>query len=323
MRRLKLWISGTVLSLLLSVVLLLASCKPKTPSQYIQPDDMEDILVEYHLTKAMAQNNAVAYDDRDIYQTVYMEAVLKKHGVTRADFDSSLVYYYIRADRFESVYRRVAERLEEQALMLGASEGEIGKYAQLDATGDTANIWSDRSAMTMMPLPPYNRWDFVLEDDSLFRRGDSFLMQFMSDFMYQSGQKGAVLYVAIEYTDTVVSRYQRFSSSGYTQMRIPAIDDQDIKGLKGFFYVEKGNEPPTTTRLLFLNNVQLIRFHKEIKEDEEIKKDSLQRDSIGGRIETDTLSRGDSVGPGRLRLSVDSGAGPHRVAPRLSDDRVR
>lgn len=299
------------------------ACKPGTPKQYIQPDDMENILVDYHLAKALAHRSSINYEDRDVNQVVYIEAVLKKHGVTKEDFDSSLVYYYTRADRFEGLYKRVAERLEEKALILGASEGEIGKYAQLDATGDTANIWADRSMTALMPVPPYNRWDFELEADSTYRRGDSFLFQFVSDFMYQSGLKSGILYVAVEYTDTVMAQFLRFSTSGFSQMRVKENDKQDIKRLKGYFYVENGNEAPSTTRLLFLNSVQLIRFHKEIIEDEENKADSIKPDSVGGRLLPDTLSAGDSLRHRDLPLSIDTGTATHRVDLRRNNIKER
>ena len=92
------------------------ACKPKTPRQYIQPDDMEDILVEYHVAKAMAMQKAQRDMSRSYQTALYIDAVLAKYGVSKAQFDSSLVYYYTRADRFEPIYKRVSERLEEQAL---------------------------------------------------------------------------------------------------------------------------------------------------------------------------------------------------------------
>ena len=32
-------------------------CKPGVPSKYIQPNEMEEILYDYHLAGAMARNN--------------------------------------------------------------------------------------------------------------------------------------------------------------------------------------------------------------------------------------------------------------------------
>ena len=307
------------LSLLL-IPFFIFSCIPSTPSQFIQPDDMEDILVDYHLARALAHNSNVNYDSVPYYQALYIEAVFRKHGITREEFDSSMVYYYTRADRFESVYKRVAERLEERALILGATESEIGKYASLNATGDTANIWPDRTRMAMNPTPPYNRWDFRLEIDSTYQRGDSFLMQFMSDYIYQDGSKNGIVYLAATYADdngrdTIISRNLHFLNTGISQVTLPAYDSGDLKELRGFFYLGDGNDRSTTVRLLFLSNVQFIRFHKK---HEEIKKDSLPQDSIsqgaGLASSADTLSHRDSVGDSRQVVPLDSGAAPDGMA---------
>ena len=301
--------------------LLMLSCVPTTPSQYIQPDDMEDILVDYHLARALAHNSGVSFDSIPYYQALCTEAVWRKHGITQEQFDSSMVYYYTRADRFEAVYKRVADRLEERALILGATEGEIGKYASLNANGDTANIWPERTRRAMTPAPPYNRWDFSIEADSTFRRGDSFLLQFISDYVYQDGSKNGVAYVALTYSgergDTTISRNLHFLMSGISQLKIPECNDADLKHIRGYFYLGDGNERTTTTRLLFLNNVQFIRFHKKHEED---KKDSLSQntDTTGAPMATtaDTLSRGDSGGGGSQVLPADSGAAADRVAAR-------
>ena len=149
-------------------VIILVACKPSVPSQYIQPDDMEDILYDYYVSQGMADLPNDNSRDREYQRDLYFNIVLKKYGLTRAEFDSSMVYYYTRADRFDAVMQRVAERLEEQALVMGASEGEIGKYATYNATGDTANVWSDRTSALLLPVPPYNRWEFSIEADSTY-----------------------------------------------------------------------------------------------------------------------------------------------------------
>ena len=292
-------------------MLLMAACKPGTPSQYIQPGDMEDILVDYYMAKALAQKqgNVSSYNQNYDF-ALYTEAVLKKHGVTRAEFDSSLVYYFTRSDRFDPIVKRVSERLNDQALVLGASEGEIGKFASYNANGDTANVWADRTAAVLMPTPPYNRWEFSIEADSTYRAGDALMIMFMSDYMYQTGSKSGMVYLAVEYEDTVVSRNLHFAVSGLSQLRVPEDTLRIIKNIKGFFYLDGGNEASPSTRLLFLNSVQLIRFHTK---EEGYAADSISRDSIGRQLSTDSVSGRDSVGRGSQLVPPDAGDSLHRV----------
>ncbi len=271
---------------MLLLLLSIGACKPKTPSQYIQPDDIEDVLVDYFMARAIAQREG----DRGYKQALYEEAVFSKHGITRAEFDSSMVYYYTRADRFNPIFQRVADRLEEQALIMGATEGEIGKYASFNATGDTANIWAERSTMCLVPKPPFNRWEFSFEGDSNFHCGDSFLMQFMSEFVYQGGNKSAIVYLAFDYPDTTITKSLRFSVSGLSQLHIPEYKDQ-VKSIRGYFYAFDSHEPTTQLQLLFLNNVQFIRFHNPKYEEEQQQADSLSQDNPAQPDGADSLGR--------------------------------
>ena len=296
--------------IVVGVLLVMAACKPGTPSKYIQPDDMEDILVDYYMARAIAMQEKYSYEEKEYNAALYMEAVFKRHHVTQADFDSSLVYYYTRADRFDPIFQRVSERLNDQALVLGASEGEIGKYAHYNATGDTANVWPDRTTALLLPMPPYNRWEFRLEGDSTYRRGDELMLMFMSDYMYQTGSKNGMAYLSVDYGDTVVSRNLHFATSGLSQLRIPQDTLRVMKAIKGFFYLDGGFESSASTRLLFLNNVQLIRFHTR---DEETTTNSLQRDDSGERDTIDTDSNRTTRRGGRQLVPLDRGDGLDRV----------
>ena len=309
-----------LLNILMYCVLVSAfvACKPGTPKQFIQPDEMEDLLVDYHRAQALAEQRMRQIKDT-VPMQLYLEAVLCKHGVTREHFDSSLVYYYKRSDRFDNIYKRVADRLEEEALVLGASESDIGKYALLNASGDTANIWNDRPMKLLLPRLPYNRWEFCIDTDSLLRAGDRFLLQFTSDFTYQDGSKNGVAYVAVDYKDTVVTRNMHFTTTGFNQLSIETTVNQPIRQVRGFFYVDGANEVTSTLKLLFLSDVKLIRFHTQKPEDEPEKmpEDSLQLDTSGRQLDADTLSGGDSTERGGGVLPVDTGAAPHGVAARM------
>ncbi len=294
-----------------------AACKPKTPSQYIQPDEIVDILVDYHIARAMGQIEGTP-DEQNYNRALYWSAVMEKHNITQAQFDSSLTYYYSRSDRFNDIYREVYQRLEERSTLLGIHEGEIGKYSALQTTGDTANIWPGRKVQAMMPLPPYDYSYFTIDCDSTFREGDSFLIQFTSDFIYQSGSKNGILYVAIDYADTTLVRQTRFTFSGLIQLRLDG--SQMEKGaprrMKGYFYMGGADDRSTTLRLLFINNIQLIRFHKQY-EKPKAETDSLSLDSLAAGTDSQTGSGGDSIGKGAASLPVGRRTSPNRMVERI------
>ena len=285
------------LTLLFLALVGLLSCKPGTPSQYIQPGEMEDILYDYHLAQSVAQlEDGVNMDQRNFNRTVNMAAVLKKHGVTQAEFDSSLVFYYTHAERFHKMYQRVADRLSNEALRLGASEGEVERYATISLNGDTANIWEGNRSVMLIPYAPYNRISFRQVADTTYHQGDSFMMNLMADFMYQSGTKDAVVCLVAKLdNDSIVSRVNHISVSGVNQLRLNIEEERRVKELYGYFYLGKGNDKSNTLKLMLLKDIQLIRFHQEKKE-KQAPKDSVRRDSIKLEGSKDSIVRAkDSV----------------------------
>ena len=298
-------------------LLMLAACKPSVPSEYIQPGDMEDILFDYHVTKA------IAHEDRDgngdFNRTKYFQAVLKKYGVTEAEFDSSLVYYYSHIDRLKDIYSEVNERLADEAKSLGASVGDINRYSQYSATGDTANIWKDATDIILMPRPTMNRFDFTVKADTSYYKGDSFMFQFMSDYLWQTGVKEAVVCIVSKYEgDSIIQTSSHVSVSGITQIRVPANDKNRLKEMQGFIYLFDGLDDTDTRRMMFISQVQLIRFHNKQSESNDTKqpatsaKDSLQRSDNPRGSMPDTLGRRIISGrPGQQPIPVNGGNGLH------------
>lgn len=277
------------------LVLMTVGCKPKVPSELVQPDDLEDILYEYHLAQSMARNEHTL--DASYNQTKYFLAVLEKHHVSEAVFDSSLVYYYTHAERLKDIYANVYERLANDAKKLGASVGDINRYSQYSETGDTANIWRDETAMLLIPHPTKNRFDFVIKADSTFKVGDSFMFQFVAEHIWQSGSKDAIVCIKTIYEkDSVLQSVNHVSMSGISQLRVPSNTTLNIKELRGFIYLPQGEDNNEVRRLMFINQIQLIRFHnKEIQVQHEndstaiVKTDSLPRVDITRGAKQDTL----------------------------------
>lgn len=276
-----------------AALLIVVSCKPGVPRDVIQPDDMEDILYDYYVSQGMATIPGPKIGSDDFRRDLYFNAVLKKHGVTRAEFDSSLVFYYTRADYFLKVCKNVQERMSEEALSLGTSEGEVERFTAQSLSSDTANVWEGVRSALLVPYVPYNRLQFVQKADTSYRKGDSFMLAFKSDFLYQGGAKDAVVYFAVKYdNDSVVSQTSHFSVSGNTQVRINPVNLR-AKEIKGFFYLGGTHEKSPDLKMLFLSNIHLIKFRKQDKDEDvsDAKADSSSVKADSTRLVPDSVRR--------------------------------
>lgn len=307
----------------LLILMLIVACKPTVPSEYIQPGEMEDILYDYHVALAMARQTSGG--EQDFNRSLYIQAVFKKHHVTEADFDSSLVYYYSHAYRLKSIYSAVNDRLADDAASLGVAIGDISRYSQYSTTGDTANIWKQQTDFVLIPRPTMNRFDFTVTVDSTFRRGDSFMFQFMSEYIWQSGAKDVTVCIVCKYEgDSIIQTVSHVSGSGLAQVRVPAYREKNLKSMRGFIYLSDGGDDSSTRKMIFVDQIQLIRFHDKTIEDDENTddepktetppKDSVQRAADAGGAGPDTLRSRTGGGRHGLRpIPIDTRNGVHRV----------
>lgn len=243
-------------------LLLLSACKPEIPKEYIQPDEMEDLLYDYYVAQGLPTKTG-SKEEID-YGTQYnTNLVLKKYGRTQAELDSSMKYYYIHMEEMQTIYNNVQKRLRKTAMELGASTVEVEQYTTQSLSGDTADVWEGSRQMVILPKPPYNVMPFSQKADTSYHQGDSFLMTFGNTFLAQSGSKNASLVLSVYYeNDSIITHNTNISSMGVTTLRIPSCNLK-VKELKGYVYMPKrsGIDNENDMCVLLLDNIQLVRFH--------------------------------------------------------------
>ena len=293
-------------------LLLLSACKPKIPKEYIQPDEMEDLLYDYYVAQGLPTKTG-SKEEMDYGLRYNTDLVLQKYGRTQAELDSSMKYYYINMEVLHSIYSNVQKRLSKKALEMGASTVEVERYTTQSLSGDTADVWEGSRQMVILPQPPYNVMQFSQKADTSYHQGDSFLMTFGSTFLTQSGSKSGSLVLSVYYEgDSIVTHNMNISAMGGTTLRIPACNLK-VKELKGYIYMPKrqGFDNANDMCVLLLNHIQLVRFHHRGFGNTPAK----PAVTVADTLKKDTLKR-DSLKPSRHRL----GERPMPMKPEKADD---
>ena len=250
----------------MALLFCVSSCKPSLPSGVLSKGKMTDILYDYHLALAMAHMD----DNGDKGQSLaYREAVLRKHDVTSAEFDSSMVYYMRHTELLEDVYKDLTDRYNNEITAMGGSAKEGGEFANLSATGDTANVWNLATSMVFMPVKPFNSTSFDIKVDSTFHKGDRLMLDFDAQFIYQDGMRNGVAMLAVQFgNDSIAQRTIMIQSTQHYSVELSDADSLGIKSVKGYFMLMNddngtGVSSQTTLKLLFLEHIKLIRMHPQ------------------------------------------------------------
>lgn len=302
----------------MALLFCVSSCKPSLPSGVLSKGKMTDILYDYHLALAMAHMD----DNGDKGQSLaYCEAVLRKHDVTSAEFDSSMVYYMRHTELLEDVYKDLTDRYNNEITAMGGSAKEGGEFANLSATGDTANVWNLATSMVFMPVKPFNSTSFDIKVDSTFHKGDRLMLDFDAQFIYQDGMRNGVAMLAVQFgNDSIAQRTIMIQSTQHYSVELSDDDSLGIKSVKGYFMLMNGDNgtgvsSQTTLKLMFLEHIKLIRMHPQKPvaapsgSSSSASSDSLRKDSASSA----SSSSGEKPGEQTFEMSSQKPVHPIRM----------
>lgn len=248
----------------LLTILLLTGCKPTVPSQYIQPDELEDILYEYHLAEAIAASSLS--DNREETSLAYKAAVLEKYDVTQEELDTTLVYYTRHTGKLHEIYDNIIKRLNKEALALGgsASGNSQEDWDENSQNGDTVNVWTFGWSAVLTPKEPFHLLSHTISADTSYHAGDMMQLKFNSHFIYRENFPNSTAVLSVKFSnDSVASYSTRLQSKTSNVLRVHDKTHQGIKEVRMYVVLSKlldNNKIAQETQLLVLTNIRLLRI---------------------------------------------------------------
>ncbi len=240
--------------------LLLASCE--RPDYVLSKSDMEQALYDYHLTQAMVSN--LSSEDR--YKAeMYMNAVYEKNGITKEQFDSSIVWYNRHTEDLEDIYDNLHDRFtimnEEIQLQTGSNE----MITMFSESGDTVNIWNGKQLFLLRNNGILCKETFTIKADTSFHQGDKFLLKANGQLINEDKNSRAfrlVMCLAVRYTDgKVISTVIHQTRTDSRQLTLNTDKEKQVEELFGYFYY---NGTDKERNFAVINGIQLIKMHTEI-----------------------------------------------------------
>ena len=247
--------------LLLTLLFTVSACRSRE-KKHLSQGKMEEILYDYHVADAIS---GMDYDYKDtLRMRVYKQAVLKKHGVSEADFDSSMVYYTRHADQLYKIYERLSKRFADEAIALGTSASEANQYMTITNTGDTANIWTGDPSCVLTQHPGFNVYSFTLTADSTYKPGDRFVLSYDTKFIFQDGMRDAMALLSVTFeNDSTASAMTRMYADNLYKVDISDTEKLGIKQVSGYFALHHNpnSDSQSTLKLMHVGNIALVRLH--------------------------------------------------------------
>ena len=135
---------------------------------------MVDVLTDVHRSEGLLElqaNNGSTQNEE--YKRSVMAAVLVKHDVSRAQYDSSLVWYGQNLKYLVKVYTKVQKNINDDIEYWERIEDESKSEFSVSEAGDSVQIWTvdDYLMFNEQKLFSFRLWE--IKSDSNYVAGDS------------------------------------------------------------------------------------------------------------------------------------------------------
>lgn len=249
--------SQMISALLCMSALTMGGCKVRRPADVIAEDKMERIIYDYHIAKAMGYN--LSYED-NYKRQLYLDAVFRKHGVSEAEFDSSLVWYTRNTGELDDIYTHVAERLKSEQQSIDDILAVRDKKNLSSVGGDTVDVWAWHRVIALADAPISNLFTFAIEADTNYHVND--MLVWTADVLLagQTSRKEAPkLSLQLVYdNDSIVEKSRTMVRSGRSEIRLGDDKIGRLKAVNGFVYRPVSGKDKAD---IVLSNIQLMRYH--------------------------------------------------------------
>ena len=273
-----------ILPTLALLMFLLMSCDDR-PKDVLSRGKMEDVLYDYHIMQGIIDE--LPSEEREAKAQDYINAVFEKHGITEAQFDSSIVYYNRHTKDLHKIYSNLKERYSTVNDEIQLVNGNNDMMAVFATGGDTTNLWNSAKLLALRNKDLLNRESFTIQADTSFRRQDQFILTLNPLFIRENqGDYDIQLHVGLSIlyaSGKHAGMTRMLNTSSIQQLTLQTSPDEDIKTITGFFYY-RGKK--TTRNLCLIDNISLVRMHQKEPE-QPVQTDSVKTDSLA----TDTLNK--------------------------------
>lgn len=244
-------------SVLFLLIFCLFSCQVKRPKAVIMDEEMEKILFDYHIAKVMGEE--LPYNE-GYKRILYVESVFHKHGVTKAQFDSSMVWYTRNPNVLSKIYDKVNARLrtERDAVkhLVAIRDNKPGE----SLSGDSIDVWAWQRFYQLTGLSLSNKITFTLPADINFEDRDT--LRWNVDFRFYKGLPDSIhmpiMAMQMVYkNDSIISDLRKIYNTGKETIMLAADTLGEMKEIRGFIYYPHMN----AEQVLVLENISLMRYH--------------------------------------------------------------
>ncbi|MDR1675652.1 MAG: DUF4296 domain-containing protein [Tannerella sp.] len=233
------------------VATVLAACS-RTPDGIIPEKKMQRVMVDIQLAEAMIHMEPNTYptyaERRALYRTVF-----RKHQLTEAEYDSSMIWYGKHLDRYMRIYNLALADLKVQMDAIGDVKPDIVPTSN----ADSLDLWIFRKYYEFSPLSLSNRVIFDLRPDDPYSSGSAFVLAWQVWGLTPDMKEPIEAYLKAHQGDTILTVKSIVGRDGPHEMYLKTIPTKRVNRVYGYIRLHTAD---TAFHKIYLDGFSLMKY---------------------------------------------------------------
>ena len=193
---------------------------------------MEKVLYDIYLAEAEINNNYPIFNSDSTRKQELLNSVLKKHKITEAVLDTSLVWYSGHLDRYFKIHENIKNRYTEAAEQLRDREEMIAKSSVINTDRMILPLEKERFLLRSIDLS--NNTHTFRVDTTLNQQGGYYELQF--NILGLSTQLRPVVTLCVQCPDTAIVKRDTISGDGFFVISADIHQGRQAEKIQGSIY---------------------------------------------------------------------------------------
>lgn len=234
-----------------SAAILLSACS-HTPKGIIPEKKMCDVLIDMQMAETIINDDPYTYGSF-CQKNALFQSVFKKHNLTQAEYDSSLIWYGKNIDIYMRVHDMAMAEVDKRINALGEVKAEAFDIPR----ADSVDLWIDKRCYIFFPKAVANTIVFDLKPAEAYPAGCRFVWE-MQVWGLTPGKHVMELNLRADVSDSTLVVKDSIVGNGFHQYTLQGTPYDPVQRVYGYIRLKKS--PAVPYPKIYIDRIRLMRY---------------------------------------------------------------
>ena len=216
---------------------------------------MRGVLYDMMIAEAMVETIPDSFPTSDVREQVY-EAVFRKHQLTQADYDSSLIWYGKNLDLYMGIYKLVLKDINANLNALG--EIKPSPLSGDVSAQDSVDIWIFPRYFTFKPERVSNTLTFDIKPETPYSSGSSYVLGISVWGIPPDLKHKPVIHLSAVHADTIITVKKDITGDGFYETIVQSVVTKQVRRVFGYVFM---NDAEASYQRIYLHDIRLMKYN--------------------------------------------------------------